>query len=199
MSRAPSTNEKSLSTVGPSPTRDAADNLGGVFRLDALSPGSDGGTSDSHAGGGNRLSTQTLLLAVLLAGGVGLVYGMRVLGVGSLKNEADASVPEYDLARTGVNKTAEHKRAIEELNANHVSTQVPADQVWKNPFRMAEALAKASAPTAPGEDPSVKALERLKHDTEARKKRRRRGQTPEEKETANEFAERLKRHGGRSQ
>ena len=148
-----------------------SENLGGVFRLDALSPGSESGDPSFSQGKKGKLSTHTLFLAILLASGVGIVYGMRVLGVASLRNFATAGVPDYDISKTGVNKTLEHKKAIEDLKATDIKTQVPPDEVQKNPFKMADALSKTVAPVG-GADPRDRQMaERLRKEAEARRKR----------------------------
>lgn len=160
--------ENTLSTVDPS-QKPPGENVGGVFRLDALSTGG-GGASETYVAPKPKLSSQTLMLAVLLVAGGGLVYGMRLLGVGPLKNIASATIPDYDMTKTGVSKTSEHKKALEDLNANHTETQVPADQVQKNPFKLADSLSKQ--PQIGQEDTTGKqSAERARRDAEMRKRK----------------------------
>lgn len=162
----PSSSDKNLSTREESPGQE---NLGGVFRLDALSPGAPA-QSEAFTPTRAKLSTQTLLLGVLLLAGAGIVYGMRVLGVGSLRNFASATVPDYDISKTGVNKTLEHKRAIEALHASDIKTQVAPEDIRKNPFKMADALLR-SDPGDDGDKSAKQLADRLRRDTESRKSR----------------------------
>lgn len=160
--------DKSLSTRGEAEGEPGKENLGGVFRLDALSPGASA-SGEAFTPTRGKLSTQTLLLAVLLFSGVGIVYGMRVLGVGSLKNLASASVPDYDISKTGVNKTLEHKLAIEALHASDVRVQVPTEEVQKNPFKMADALSKTAAPAGDDDKRAKQMADKLRRESESRK------------------------------
>jgi hypothetical protein len=139
---------------------------GGVFRLEAMAPGVENAEALAQPKK-RKLSTQTLILAMLLVAGGGLVYAMRVLGIGPLTTLGATKMPDYDLT-SGKSKTAEHKRVLEQLNAANVTTQVPVEQVQKNPFVMSELL--GPEPTAA--DPNAKAgAERAKRDADARKRR----------------------------
>lgn len=142
---------------------------GGVFRLDSMGGPAEGAPEALVAPKKGRLSMQTLFLGLLLLGGGGLIYGMRIVGIGPLSAIANAKVPEYDLSKPG-SRTAEHQRVLNDLNTSHVKAQVPVDQVQKNPFRMADVL----GPETTTEDPAAAAkasAERFKRDQEAKRRR----------------------------
>jgi hypothetical protein len=135
---------------------------GGVFRLDSLAPGVET-PQDLAAPTKSRLSMQTLFLVVLVIGGGGLIYGMRLVGIGPLTAIAFAKMPDYDLSKTG-SKTADHKKVLEQLTAAAVKAQVPVDQVQKNPFRMADVLSSETKP----DDSAGKNAERTRLAQEAK-------------------------------
>lgn len=129
--------------------------MSGVFRLDsAAAAGAEPAQIQFTAPPARKISTQILALAGVLVLGGGLLYGMRMIGIGPLKNFALAKAPDYDMSQVGVNKTAEHKRVLEELTANYVETQVKLENVQRNPFRMPDTMAKAETKPVPGEDPA---------------------------------------------
>lgn len=140
----------------------------GVFRLDSLAPGSE--SPDGLATPPRRkISAQTIFLLLLVIGGGGMIYGMRLVGIGPLSALAFTQMPDYDLTKTG-SKTAEHKKVLDQLSAANVKTQVPVDQVQKNPFMMADVLAPDAK--GEGEDVTSKAsAERAKREAEARRRK----------------------------
>lgn len=127
--------------------------LSGVFRLDALNPtgGAEGGPAQLSVPR-KKVSTQMIVLAGVLVAGGGLLYTMRLMGIGPLKGLAVAKVPDYDMNNVGANKTAEHQRVLNELQANYVSSQVPLENVQRNPFRMPEGM--VVAPPASPDNPT---------------------------------------------
>lgn len=152
------------------PAPGADEKMTGVFRLDsAAAQASDPAQIQFAPPPSRKISTQIIALTLVLALGGGLLYAMRLIGIGPLKNFALAKAPDYDMSQVGVNKTAEHQRVLAELTANYTNSQVPLDHVQRNPFRLAEGLAKPEAAAKPGEDPA-KASESAKlRSAEARK------------------------------
>jgi hypothetical protein len=174
----PSTNisDPTLSSIDPAspdaPVKngaDAAGGGGGVFRLDSLAPGATEFGDAGSSGRKRKFSTQTLALTFLLAAGGATVYGMRMIGIGPMAALARGKMTEFESAVTPATRGADHKRVIEDLTTSHVNSQVPADQVQKNPFRMAEAL---SADVKPSDNGAAKAgADRVRRDAEARRKK----------------------------
>jgi hypothetical protein len=109
---------------------------------------------------------------VLVIAGGGIVYGMRQAGIGPMAVFATAKMPDYDVTKSTGSKTADHKLILRDLASTGVTGQVPADQVQKNPFVIAELLHEDVA--AIGDDQSAaheKARqERMKRDSEAHRK-----------------------------
>lgn len=142
---------------------------GGVFRLEGLAPGS---ASEEGLGAPRKakVSTQALTLGLLLVAGAGLIYGMRLLGIGPLTTLAKTAVPDYDLTRSPSSRSADHKKILKDLEANHAASQVPVDQVQKNPFLLAALI--EPEPVADNTEASKKAAaDRAKRDLEAKRKR----------------------------
>lgn len=143
----------------------------GVFRLEAMVPGADGsagGASGLAAPKKRKVSTQAIALTVLLAVGGGMIYGMRLLGIGPLTNLAATVVPDYDLTKPS-SRVADHQKIIQDLAANHAASQVPVEEVQKNPFKMSDVV--SPAPVAAG-DPNAAgraAAERAKRDVELKR------------------------------
>jgi hypothetical protein len=155
-----------------------AENLGGVFRLESFSgenasPGAGAPGGPAVRFGGSATSPKrggmyVVLLALVVVGG-GVLYGMRLVGLGPLKQLADAQVNvDYNLNDAGASKTAEHQKVLAELNANQVAVQVPLEKVQRNPFRMASALSKPADDIQP-DDGSAKAADKQRQSASARK------------------------------
>jgi Tfp pilus assembly protein PilP len=108
---------------------------GGTMRIDTL--GSAGLESIPDAPSKRKIPTQVVLLVVLLVISGGALYAMRRMGMGPIGAAADVPL-DYDYTKKAVGD--EHKKAIEDLNANHIASQVPSDDVQKNPFKLAESL-----------------------------------------------------------
>jgi hypothetical protein len=145
----------------------------GVFRLEAMAPGVANAEASMAAGGAPRkrkVSTQVIALGVLLAVGGGMIYGMRLLGIGPLTTLAKTVLPDYDLTKPS-SHGADHKRILQDLAVDSSKSQVPPDEVQKNPFKMGET---AAVPLPPGVDPTAAnraAAERAKRDSEQKKAR----------------------------
>lgn len=123
---------------------------GGVFRLDAMAPGMANAEQAMATPKKRKVSNQAIALAILLALGGALIYGMRVLGIGPLTTLAETILPQYDLTRPYAH-AADHQKILKDLAANHAARQVPMEEVQKNPFRLADVT--SSGPLAFGPDP----------------------------------------------
>jgi hypothetical protein len=81
-------------------------------------------------------------------------------------------MPDYDVTKAPGSKTADHKRILKDLASTNITGQVPADQVQKNPFLLADLLGEETV--VPGEDATAAQerarQERMKRDSEAHKK-----------------------------
>lgn len=153
-------NDKSMTTT-PAAGAETPEKMGGVFRLDtAAASVADPAQIQFASPVAKRVSTQMVALVLVLVLGGGLLWGMRKLGIGPLNHFAGASMPDYDMSQLGTNKTADHKRILDELTANYSKTQVPLDQVQRNPFRLADGLSKPEV--KPGEDPAKVTAEQQK-------------------------------------
>ncbi|HMN40162.1 MAG TPA: hypothetical protein PKE29_04905 [Phycisphaerales bacterium] len=145
----------------------------GVFRLEAMAPGNTNAEQSMAAGATPRkrkVSTQVIALGILLAVGGGMIYGMRLLGIGPLTTLAKTVLPDYDLTKPS-SHGADHKRILQDLAVDTSERQVPVDEVQKNPFKMGETVA---APLPPGADPTAAsraAAERAKRDADQKRAR----------------------------
>jgi hypothetical protein len=120
---------------------------GGTLRMDALAPAG-GLDSIPEAPPTRRVPTQAIFVLVLLAIAGGALYGMRRMGMGPIGAVAEPPNLDYDYTKRVVG--TEHKKVLEDLNANHVEAQVPPDDVQKNPFKLAEALKHTEEPQSKG-------------------------------------------------
>lgn len=142
----------------------------GVFRLEAMAPGVENAQAALQAPRKSKLSTQALVLGVLLVIGAGLIYGMRLLGIAPLKALADITTPQYDLTKSA-DAGIDHRQLIKDLQADFSTSQVPLDQVQKNPFRMAEEEAETSTITNNTEAGARAAADRALRAGEAKKQK----------------------------
>jgi len=148
--------------------------VGGTFRLDAMSPGAADSAPAEAAAAPRRgwKSTQSIALLVLVAAGGGIVYGMRQAGIGPMAAFATTKMPDYDVTKAPGSRTADHQRILKDLASTNITGQVPANQVQKNPFLLADLLGDEVAPV--GEDQSAAQerarQERMRRDSEARRK-----------------------------
>lgn len=152
-------------------TPGADEKMSGVFRLEsAAAQTPDPSQIQFTAPPSRRISTQIIALAGVLVLGGGMLYAMRLVGIGPLKDFATAKVPEYDMSQVGVNKTADHKRILDELTANYTKAQVPLDKVQRNPFRMPDGMSKVDEKAA-AEDPALASETAKLRAAEARKQK----------------------------
>ena len=135
---------------------------GGALRMDALAAA--GLESIPEAPPKKKIPTQVVFFLVLLVISGGALYAMRRMGMGPIGAAADVPL-DYDYTKKAVGN--EHKKAIDDLKANHVASQVPSDDVQKNPFKLAESLKRADTgpanPTQPaGPDPAAARAELIR-------------------------------------
>jgi len=139
--------------------------VGGTFRLDSMSPGSAAAAGGFAAPKKPNVLVQLGFFAVLLAAAGGVVYSMRKMGIGPLKAFATTQVPDYDVTKTP-GGGADHTKVLNELTRASTNAQVPADQVQKNPFRLADALGAGAEET---DDAKKSEAQRIAAETRARK------------------------------
>lgn len=160
-------------TDKPEPAPDGV--VGGTFRLEAMSTSGDAPAIDPSVAPARKglRSTQTIALALLVAAAGGVVYGMRQAGIGPMGALATTKMPDYDVTKAPGSKTADHKRVLAQLEATTTGAQVPADQVQKNPFRLADLLSTDGGPVDDGASEAAERAraERVRRDAEARAKR----------------------------
>ncbi len=155
----------------------------GVFRLETLAPGAGGDSSQPGGMGGmggaggliapkkRKVSTQAIALGALLALGGGMIYAMRILGIGPLTTLAKTVVPDYDLTKPSA-RAADHQKIIEDLAANHAASQVPVEEVQKNPFKMSDVVSPAAPVAGAKGDPNAAgraAADRARRDAELKR------------------------------
>lgn len=143
---------------------------GGVFRLDALAPGAAEAGSDAFAAPKARLSQTALFFAVLLLLGGGILLFMRQIGIGPMSSFAKIKAPDYDVTKDLKGKTGDHKRVLKDLSESSVKTQVPIEQVQKNPFKLSDMVNAPPDPNEDSEKAARAAAERARRDQEAKRR-----------------------------
>lgn len=147
--------------------------VGSAFRLDAMSPGTDSDAAGLSAPKKPNVLVQLGFFAVLICAAGGLIYSMRKMGIGPLKSFAAAKMPDYDVTK-GSATNADHQKVLNELSRATSTAQVPADQVQKNPFRLADSLGSSEDDAAEdakkSEAQRMAAQARAKKEAEARAK-----------------------------
>jgi hypothetical protein len=178
---APVKSEKSLTSMDAGsdngkalrndPRTEAGNTGGGVFRLDALAPGAaENGTDPFGAAPKAKLSQSLIFFVMLVVCGGGILFFMRQVGIGPMASFGKIKAPDYDVTKDLKGKAGDHRRVLKDLSESSVKTQVPIDQVQKNPFKFSDMVA---AGPQPGDDPEAVArreAERIRRDTEARRK-----------------------------
>jgi hypothetical protein len=138
----------------------AATGGGGVFRLEAMAPGVENAEAALAMPRKRKVSTQAIALGILLAVGGGMIYGMRLLGIGPLTRLGSVSVPDYDVSRPNA-RLLDHKKILQDLAVDHATGQVPLSDVAKNPFKMADVVTvpAAAEPGSPDNSGAIKAAQ----------------------------------------
>ena len=110
---------------------------------DVTAPVGTGGilTSDLNAAAEPKKSvpTQIILLVAILAISGGLIYGMRAVGLkpGSMF-AINTKTVDYDVNKSALDME-QHRKIMEDLSVDPSLTQVPLEDVQKNPFKLADA------------------------------------------------------------
>ncbi len=141
---------------------------GGVFRLDALAPGAAGSGADPFAAPKPKLSQSLIFFLLLVIAGGAILFFMRQIGIGPMASLATMKAPDYDVTKDLKGKTGDHKRVLKDLSESSVKTQVPIEQVQKNPFKLSDMI---NTTPQPGEDSEAAAralTERARRDADAR-------------------------------
>ncbi len=159
------------STIDPSkqivkdPAKDAA-GKGGSFLAELRSASSTenaDGLVTKASGGGKKVSTPAVLVAVVLTVCAGLLWGMRKLGVGPLTGFDEVKI---DYTPEGGAKNGAHKKLLIDLERSSQPVQVPTEQITKNPFKLA---GKPNDVIEPARDNSDEILQRQLQATAKRK------------------------------
>lgn len=152
--------------------------VGSTFRLDAMSPGSEAEGAGFAAPKKQSVITQLVFFLVLIVAAGGVVFSMRKLGIGALKSFAITANTDYDVTKSP-GKSADHLRVLDELSRATTTLQVPANQVQKNPFRLADAVGDSDKDAA--DDAKKTEAQRQAAEAKARKDADARARTIEAK------------------
>lgn len=143
-----------------------------VFRLDSLAPGAADGVAGPGGGleapKGSKISHAAIFFAILIVVGGGLLFVMRKIGINPMSAIASMKEPDVDLTKSG-KPPIDHRRVLRDLSESTVKSQVPIEQVQKNPFEIPEVIAAEEH-----DDPKEierKRLEKEAKDTAARQAR----------------------------
>lgn len=147
-----------------------AGNTGGVFRLDALAPGAAEAGTDAFSAPKSKVSQSVLFFVVLMVVGAGVLLFMRQVGIGPMASFGKLTTPDYDVTKDLKGKTSDHKRVLKDLSESSVTTQVPIDQVQKNPFKLSDVVGAGPQPGDDSGAEAARAADRAKRDAEARRK-----------------------------
>ena len=108
--------------------------------IEANDPFEQGGGDDSGLGsftpaseGKKRVSQQTIVLALILVVGGGLLFGMRKFGMGPGLTFADVAV-DYEPGKVNTEQAAEYERVMALLDRSVTPTQVPSEVIARDPF-----------------------------------------------------------------
>lgn len=178
MSKSPTTptaaqSDQSLASVDSSAAGKSLRNDGkadGVFRLDALAPGAAEAGADGFNAPKPKLSQSLLFFVLLVVAGATILFFMRQIGIGPMASLASVKAPDYDVTKDLKGKTGDHRRVLKDLSESSVKTQVPIDQVQKNPFKLLDMVAPNSTPGDDSEAVALARAERAKRDAEARRR-----------------------------
>lgn len=143
-----------------------------VFRLDSLAPGAAGdgvaGPSGLEAPKGAKISHAAIFFAILIVVGGGLLFVMRRIGINPMSAIASMKEPDIDLTKNG-KPPIDHRRVLRDLSESTVKSQVPIEQVQKNPFEIPEVIAADTS-----DDPELIERRRLEREAKNQELRRQR-------------------------
>ena len=146
-----------------------------VFRLDSLAPGAAGdgvaGPGGLEAPRGGKISHAAIFFAVLIVVGGGLLFVMRRIGINPMSAIASMKEPEVDLTKNA-KPPVDHRRVLRDLSESTVKSQVPIEQVQKNPFEIPEVIAAEKT-----DDPAELERRRLEREAKNQELRRQRIET----------------------
>jgi hypothetical protein len=146
-----------------------------VFRLDSLAPGAAGdgvaGPGGLEAPRGSKVSHAAIFFAVLIVVGGGLLFVMRRIGINPMSAIASMKEPEVDLTKNA-KPPVDHRRVLRDLSESAVKSQVPIEQVQKNPFEIPEVIAAEKI-----DDPAEIERRRLEREAKNQELRRQRIET----------------------
>ena len=144
-----------------------------VFRLDSLAPGAAGdgvaGPGGLEAPRGGKVSHAAIFFAVLIVVGGGLLFVMRRIGINPMSAIASMKEPEVDLTKNA-KPPVDHRRVLRDLSESTVKSQVPIEQVQKNPFKLSEMVNAPPDPNEDSEKAARAAAERARRDQEAKRR-----------------------------
>lgn len=148
----------------PEPDSDAA---AAALRMDMLGASGDDGPLEPPKR--SFVGSQNALLALVILAAGGALFAMRYLGMGPRSSIAEQARLPFEVDRPRDVSFTQHKQAIAELSASRIVSQVPGDQVQRNPFALEgiiQVSQRAPAPAA-GESAEARAA-RLAAEKQAR-------------------------------
>lgn len=100
-------------------------------------------------------STRHLIVVGVLALGVGVLYFMRQVGGGPTSASADVQIDYQFADREAAQAVEEQTRVIEGLKRSGEPSQLPAEALGKNPFRLRSGLPIGAGVETPSDQPVV--------------------------------------------
>ena len=108
-------------------------------------------------------------LAIVVVVGVGVLFGMRKLGMGGLIDMPEIDI-DYPIDQADAGKSTEQaKGIISDLNASGDIDQVPLDEITQNPFEWKGLVASVDDDTPAVVDPAELARQRAQQAAEQRR------------------------------
>ncbi len=117
-----------------------------------------------------RFSVQSLIVGAVVVASIGLLYVMRLTGMGSGMTFETVKI-DYQLdGPHGVN-AAEQRRILADLERSGTPMQIPAEKLDKNPFELRLDVAVTPTTSVPArEAPDQRAIERMMAELEREKR-----------------------------
>ncbi|MBX3359284.1 MAG: general secretion pathway protein GspB [Phycisphaeraceae bacterium] len=148
-----------------------ADAAAANLRMDMLGVAS--GDEGLDAPKRSIVSSQNLVLFLVLFAASGALFAMRFLGMGPRSALADPNPAfTYNVDKPSSVMATDHRVVLADLSASRISGQVPPEQVQRNPFKMAGTLAPLN--TGPAESgPDTAAVDRAAREQAERERKER--------------------------